>query len=178
MVRVLLHRFARRGDVLLDPFAGTGTTLRVASQYGLTGLGFEPDPELYDVCQRECPPGTLIINDIAQRLCDYAIPECDLILTSPPFSPSGLQDGDGRDYFETIHTVFTLAKGRLRKDAMVLVEGVNVRSEEGVADPLAFNLNVVLSTIFTFQGEIVFCDTSPTANLFGFQHSHMLIYKN
>ncbi len=42
----LVRMFSIVGDVVLDPFAGTGTTLRAASKWGRRGVGFEIDERL------------------------------------------------------------------------------------------------------------------------------------
>lgn len=41
----LLSRFTRPGDTLLEPFAGSGTTLLAAKCLGLNWTGYEIDPE-------------------------------------------------------------------------------------------------------------------------------------
>lgn len=47
--RALPERFIRQytnpGDLVLDPFAGVGTTVRVAAELGRRGVGFEIDPD-------------------------------------------------------------------------------------------------------------------------------------
>jgi site-specific DNA-methyltransferase (adenine-specific) len=49
----LLCRFAVPGDTVLDPFAGSGTTLLAAKLLGLEYIGFEIDPNTYRIaCQR------------------------------------------------------------------------------------------------------------------------------
>ena len=45
----LLCRFALPGETVLDPFAGSGTTLLAANLLGLEYIGFEIDPETYRV---------------------------------------------------------------------------------------------------------------------------------
>jgi site-specific DNA-methyltransferase (adenine-specific) len=44
----LLKLFARKGDIVYDPFAGAGTTMLAAQQLGLNSIGTEIDP---DYCQ-------------------------------------------------------------------------------------------------------------------------------
>ena len=38
-----------RGDTVLDPFSGSGTTLRVCQQLGRKGVGFELNPEYVEM---------------------------------------------------------------------------------------------------------------------------------
>jgi site-specific DNA-methyltransferase (adenine-specific) len=49
----LLCRFAVPGETVLDPFAGSGTTLLAAKLLGLEYIGYEINPDTYRVaCQR------------------------------------------------------------------------------------------------------------------------------
>jgi DNA modification methylase len=43
----LVRMFSVGGDTVLDPFAGTGTTLEAASRWGRDAIGVEWDPEIY-----------------------------------------------------------------------------------------------------------------------------------
>lgn len=47
----LLCRFARPGETVLDPFAGSGTTLLAARLLGLKFIGFEVNPDTYRIAQ-------------------------------------------------------------------------------------------------------------------------------
>jgi DNA modification methylase len=51
--RRLLRMFSVVGDTVLDPFAGTGTTLWAAHELGRNSIGVENDPELSELLSRE-----------------------------------------------------------------------------------------------------------------------------
>ena len=44
----------KKGDVVLDIFAGSGTTLRVASKLGRKGIGIELNPEYIKILKKRC----------------------------------------------------------------------------------------------------------------------------
>jgi site-specific DNA-methyltransferase (cytosine-N4-specific) len=44
----------KKGDVVLDIFAGSGTTLRVASKLGRKGIGIELNPEYVKILKKRC----------------------------------------------------------------------------------------------------------------------------
>jgi DNA modification methylase len=60
----LAHRiitlYSYAGDTVLDPFAGTGTTLKVANDLKRDAIGYEIDPELKDVITERVAVNTLL----------------------------------------------------------------------------------------------------------------------
>lgn len=49
----IISRFCSEGDILVDPFAGTGTSLKAANLLGLSWIGFEIDPKTHAIAVRE-----------------------------------------------------------------------------------------------------------------------------
>jgi hypothetical protein len=48
--------FTREGDWMLDPFMGSGTTIRVAQRMGRNAIGIEILPEYFDLGQQQISP--------------------------------------------------------------------------------------------------------------------------
>lgn len=59
----LIRMFSLLGDTVLDPFAGTGTTLQIAKALGRNAIGYEVDEEL----ESELEKKVLSVNDISAK---------------------------------------------------------------------------------------------------------------
>ncbi|HUP86686.1 MAG TPA: site-specific DNA-methyltransferase [Acidimicrobiales bacterium] len=53
----LIHLFTYEGDVVLDPFCGSGTTLVAAARTGRIGVGFDTDPTYVSIANRRAAGG-------------------------------------------------------------------------------------------------------------------------
>ena len=51
--------WSNKGDVVLDPFMGSGTTAKAAQELGRHYIGFEINPEYVEICQRRTAQATL-----------------------------------------------------------------------------------------------------------------------
>jgi len=87
----LIECFAAPGDrVVLDPFAGLGSTLVAAAQAGIQGIGIELNLEYADIARGRLleAGGSLALLHVADArdLSRYVAPESvDLVITSPPY---------------------------------------------------------------------------------------------
>ncbi|MEZ4471267.1 MAG: DNA methyltransferase [bacterium] len=77
----LLERYTRPGDVIMDPFCGSGTTLDVARDLGRTGIGFDVHPTRPDIQHAD-----------ARRL-PQASESVDFVFADPPYGDN-LNYGD------------------------------------------------------------------------------------
>ena len=75
----LIKLFSYKGETVLDPFMGSGTTLKVALELGRRAIGYEIDVELLDIVKRKLkigqpvlvgnsPEFEIIIRDDVKRL--------------------------------------------------------------------------------------------------------------
>jgi len=85
--------FTKKGELVLDPFVGVGTTLDAAYQLGRRGIGIELNGEFANIAQKDliasgCTSEQVrVIIDDARNMELYVTPHSvDFILTSPPYS--------------------------------------------------------------------------------------------
>lgn len=87
--------FTRRGQTVLDPMVGTGSTLLACHQSGRHGIGIELNPGYAELARRRlaealrqqpAPDLRLEIHQAdARALPASELPPCDYLLTSPPY---------------------------------------------------------------------------------------------
>lgn len=101
LAQEFIEFFTRRGQVVLDPMAGTGSALVAALRCGRHSYGIELNPAYADIARRviESERETLgesaaglearLITGDAYRIDEYAaeqhLPPVDYLLTSPPY---------------------------------------------------------------------------------------------
>ena len=61
--RRLIKLFTMVGETVFDPFAGSGTTLKVARELGRRGIGYEIDLELRRVIRKKLGTQEFIVEE-------------------------------------------------------------------------------------------------------------------
>jgi site-specific DNA-methyltransferase (adenine-specific) len=84
LARRLIRMFSFVGDTVLDPFAGTGTTLVAAAQAGRNAVGVEIDPAYFRTAKRNLNG----VDDLFRR------PVIEIV--EPAGSKSGKSTGSNR----------------------------------------------------------------------------------
>ncbi len=95
LMREMIEFFTKRGQIVLDPFAGVGGTLLGASLCGRQAVGIELEQQWLDtyleVCRQEnIEPQEIICGDcleVMPRLVQEGR-RFDAIITDPPYSPA------------------------------------------------------------------------------------------
>jgi DNA modification methylase len=94
LAKKTISLFTHEGELVLDPFVGSGTTLVAAQDLNRNAVGFDLQPGYIDLCvQRLGGPNEVghsqqvAIQDDARNIPDYLGPETvSLIWTSPPYA--------------------------------------------------------------------------------------------
>ncbi len=101
LAQEFIEFFTKRGQVVLDPMAGTGSTLVAALRAGRSAYGVELNPAYADIARQviadertacgadAAGPITALATgdaaDIARHAAEWALPPVDYVLTSPPY---------------------------------------------------------------------------------------------
>ena len=164
LVRLLIERFTVPGGAVLDPFAGSGTTLVAAERLGREGWGIERDPRRAARARLLLERPKRILSADARRIGDLALPAIDLCLSSPPFMERSettnplaapgepFRGYDG--YIDDLRGVFSAAARLIRPFGRLIVEAATIESSAGVTD-LAGDIARALGASLPFLGEIV-----------------------
>jgi DNA modification methylase len=173
--RRLIKLFSLHGEFVLDPFAGIGTTARIALEQGRSAIAVEQNPEYVDRIRDDCSQmqidseGELeIIEGDARDLGPLEDDSVGLAITSPPYWNKA-DYGDGaanlgaipsyRDFIEALGPVFrecyrVLAPGR---KLCVVTANVNQHTDHGLLTfPLAADITILLREIgFVLINELI-----------------------
>jgi DNA modification methylase len=97
MAQEFIEFFTRRGGTVLDPMAGTGSTLVAALRAGRNSYGVELNPKYADIARQIIADERLALGTGIESLTsnlttgdallanDYQLPTIDYVLTSPPY---------------------------------------------------------------------------------------------
>ena len=122
----IIAMYCAKGDLVFDPFLGTGTTALSALHLGRKAIGFELSSEFYEIAQKSLQENTQSLFDT--NTVSYTITQGDcvelldtlendsiaLTLTSPP-------------YADLIHKIIDDRKNRHKKSAFVVDNNATTR---------------------------------------------------
>jgi len=182
LVEYLLREFTQEGDLVLDPFAGFGTTLFVAEAMGRIGHGIEYTQAKADFIRSRLAHPERLIHGDSRQLANYGLPAFDFCLTSPPYTPKEDSENPFTDYSEQgfsydaylqgLRHIYEQVAQLLKPSAHAVIEIANLKTAQGVT-PLAWDVAREISKVLTFEGEIVVCWDQYG---FGYEHSYCLLF--
>jgi DNA modification methylase len=97
MAQEFIEFFTKEGETVLDPMAGTGSTLIAALRAGRNSFGIELNPKYAEIAKQIIDEErsslgasvsdlrSLVINGDAGKITNYELPITDYVLTSPPY---------------------------------------------------------------------------------------------
>ncbi len=92
----LIRFFTKRGQTVLDPFVGVGSTLKAAALEGRRGIGIELNPKYVKLAKKRlkveieeaediCLDQTILKGDAAKLITTLDENSVELVVTSPPY---------------------------------------------------------------------------------------------
>jgi hypothetical protein len=183
LVATFLRQYTRPGDVVLDPFAGYGTTLIVAEAMDRVPYGVEIDAQRARYIRSQLRQPASVIHGDSRQLLRYAIPACDFSITSPPFT----EQGDAEDaltnytsagagyaaYLRDLVQIYGQLRQLIKPGAHVVLEVANLKGPGGVTT-LAWDVARELAAVLRFEGEVVITWDSYA---YGYDHSYCLVFR-
>jgi diaminopimelate decarboxylase len=169
VARRIITRHTSAGGTVLDPFAGFGTAIRVADDSERIGVGIEVDRQRWLHANTNLRSPHRIIHGDAATVPLDALPEADLLLTSPPHwvpESNALAGYTGASepyalYLEHLVYILVRIAERVRPNGVIAMVVANMRYRAFSAIPFAFDLTAALARRFTFIGEEIACFTVP-----------------
>ncbi len=166
IVAAVLEDLTSPGGRVLDPFAGYGTTLRMAERMGRTAVGIELLEERCALAA-QVAPSSLVLQGDARGLAQLVDPPFDLVLTSPPYMTAHDHpedplaaytgtDGDYERYLEGLRDVFAQALDVLGPDGHLVVNVANIDTGEHFT-PLAWDVGRVLGEVGRLTQDVFVC---------------------
>jgi DNA modification methylase len=183
LVRTFLAEYTQVGDQVFDPFAGFGTTLRVAEEMERRASGIEYDLERCIYIRSHLRHPEALLHGDARRLATYHLPCIDFTITSPPYMHRDDQEdpltayqeaGRGYDaYLTDIQEIYRQIGLLMTDTAVAVVEVANLK-KLGTVTPLAWDIAHTISQVLHFDGEVVI-EWEPTYS-YGYDQSYCLLF--
>ncbi|KNX37067.1 TRM11 family SAM-dependent methyltransferase [Luteipulveratus halotolerans] len=175
VVRAVLEDLSSPGDRVLDPFAGYGTTLRVAHELGRTAVGVELLPERCAAMRHV--RGPVVVQGDARDLRTLVTGPFDLVLCSPPYMTATdhpedpLQayerDGAGYDaYLADLTDVMRQAVDLLTPEGHLVLNVANIATPDHFT-PLAWDVGRAVARVARLRQDVVVCWDHPLDDLAG-----------
>ena len=183
LVEYFLREYTHAGDVILDPFAGFGTTLFVAEKMGRIPFGVEIDQDKVNYVRSKLVRPESIIHGDSRLLANIDLPAIDFSITSPPYMTknnhpedpfTGYQaKGKGYgQYLRDIHNIYQQLGKHMKPTGKVVVEVANIKQDDQVTT-LAWDIGQEISQVLHFDGEVIVCWDKYG---YGYDHSYCLVF--
>jgi DNA modification methylase len=186
LVETFVKRYTISGELVLDPFAGFGTTLLVCDALGRRSIGVEFLSERADFIRGRIGALATIVHGDSRRIDELRLEPADMLITSPPYMHRGdtedpLQGytapGRGYDsYLDGLRDIFARTRSVLKPDAPCIVNVSNIDRWDGLT-LLAWDVARALAEVMHLEKEIVVCWDDDDHG-FGYDHEYCLVFRN
>ena len=165
LIEYLLNLYSKPGDLILDPFAGLGTTLFVAERMNRIPYGIAFGLQKFKYIQSNLVEKfkSHIFHGDTRKIDSFSIPKISFCYTSPPYmrffdEENPLSDyelpGTYEQYLSELTQVFEKLYPILAVDAYLVVELENIPNEKGFTT-LAWDMGQRIREIFELKDELI-----------------------
>ena len=186
LVEAFLREYTIEDDVVLDPFAGFGTTLVVAERMKRRAIGIEFLEDRASFIAGRIGEKTQLIHGDSRKIDELGLPPVDFCMTSPPYMCRGDEQdplqgysvpGKGYEaYLDGLTDIYRRLRTVLKPDRRAVVNVSNIKRWDGLTT-LAFDVCRAVSTVMTFEGEVVL-GWNDDDRAFGYDHEYCLVFAN
>ena len=178
LAEALISRLTDPGDTVLDPFAGYGTTVAVATRLGRRAIGVELLPAHVSIARARAGSGATVIEGDARHLLSLVDERVDLVLTSPPYMAAAdhpenpmtgyaTTDGDYGTYLGEVADVCAQGVSLLRPGGRLVMNVANVVDADGRVTPLVWDMAAAVGERVLLLGATELRWDEPPAGLAG-----------
>ena len=172
LVEAFVAEYSRVDDVVLDPFAGYGTTAVVATRMGRRAIAVELLPERAALIRERVGHDAEVVTGDARSLAAMVAGPIDLCLTSPPYMAASnhpenpltgylTNDGDYRTYLDELEAVTVQIIGMLQPRGHLVLNVADV-DNGGAITPLARDVSQRVARHAELVREVGICwDQQP-----------------
>jgi DNA modification methylase len=177
LAAAIISEYSSRGNVVLDPFAGYGTTGHVAARMGRRPVAVELLEERASFIRRRLDGAGTVINGDARQLDSLVSGPVDMCLTSPPYMAAvghpqnpltgyTTDDGDYQTYLSALGAVFRTVATLLRPGGYAVLNVATVLTGDTIT-PLAWDVAKRVSAYLTLRQDVFVCWDEPLPGLGG-----------
>lgn len=188
LARAVIGAFSREGDLVLDPFAGYGTTAIVAVGMGRRAVAVELlEDRVAHIRLRlgSAEPRATVVRGDARDLQRLVAGPVDLCLTSPPYMAAvdhpenpltgyRTHDGDYVTYLAELEAVFVQIVRLLRPGGHLVLNVADPRGEGGHVTPLVADLRSRCARHLLLRQEVAIGWDEPPP---GLQDDRLLVFE-
>jgi DNA modification methylase len=202
LVKYFIENYTKKGEKVLDIFAGLGTTLFIAEENERVPYGIEYSIERYEYIKENLNQKENIIHGDSIKLLEYNLPQCDFCYSSPPFShkesnynPFAAYESQGnyQQYLLDCQKIYSQLKQVMKPDSIIIVDIANLQNEKREVTTLAWDVAKSISEALFFVKEVVIIRESRESETvdgrsepwriegtygYGYDHSYCLIFQN
>lgn len=196
MMADFIYFFTKKGQLVLDPFCGIGSTLVGCDRTGREGIGIELNPKYAEIAKLRTKQKIIVGNslDIKRIWKERDLPKVDFCISSPPywnilhrstrdFKDKRIKNGydvtysekeedlgnieDYNSFLDKVCSVYKNIYDLMNNMAYICIIVKNVK-KEGKIYTLSWDIAKKLDGLFVLKDERIWCQDKIALNPFGY----------